>query len=373
MLARDETPGVKRRLRTGCLACRKRRRKCDEHKPSCENCVKRGAQCQYPGFTSVSIPAAAKSGYSSGNSSLFRATNDDLGTGAAVQADDPSETGQVLADALVNGLASPTQQWQQSHSDPTTLSTNDQSHINLRPSQATPVERYYQGVHLPLESTTLSTFQFGTENTVSTTSSLSFDLHHVLHKPSLLAPRSQVDPERASIPNDVFPPDSLQTTNPTSLAGSISSTTARETALLCHFRYNLAPWLDINDCGAFFGVKLFLLARETRAVMAAILSIAARHLHLKNKSNVRGADLECCLSYRQEAESAVFHETASIQQLVKILLVLETFLRSNPQQWKDVVRQVASPSDSVAFEVVEEPLRWVCFRIGMLPCTQASY
>jgi hypothetical protein len=289
-----------------------------------------------------------------------------------VQANDPSETGQVLVDALINGLASPTQQWQQSHSDPTTLSS-DQSHINLQPSQTTPVECYYQDVHQPLESTTLSTFQFGTETTVSTTSSLSLDLHHEPHKPSLLASRSQVDPERASIPNDAFPSEPLQTTRPTSLAGSTSSTAARETALLCHFRYNLAPWLDINDCGAFFGVKLFLLARETRAVMAAILSIAARHLYLKNKSNVGSSDLECCLSYRQEAESTVFHETASIQQLVKILLLLESFLRSNPQQWKDVVRQVVSPSDSVAFDVVEEPLRWVCFRIGMSPCTQASY
>ena len=99
--------------------------------------------------------------------------------------------------------------------------------------------------------------------------------------------------------------------------------------------------------------------------MAAILSIAARHLYLTNNSNVGSPELECCLSYRQEAESTVFNETTSIQQLVKILLLLESFLNSKLQKWKDVVRQVVSPSDSTVFDVVEEPLRRVCFRIGM--------
>lgn len=313
----------------------------------------------------MSIPAVAKSGYSSGNSSLFRSTNDDLGAGADLQANDPSETGQVLADTFINDPASPTQQWQQSFSGTTTLSTNGQSHINLQPSQTTPVDRHHQDVHLPLESTTLSTFQFGTANTSLTTSPLSLNLHHAPHRPTLLASRSQVDPERASLPNDAFLPENLQRTSPTSLAGSHSSTATRETALLCHFRYKIAPWLDVDDCGAFFGVKLFLLARRTRAVMAAILSIAARHLYLTNNSNVGSPELECCLSYRQEAESTVFNETTSIQQLVKILLLLESFLNSKLQKWKDVVRQVVSPSDSTVFDVVEEPLRRVCFRIGM--------
>lgn len=309
----------------------------------------------------MSIPEAAKSGY---------ATNNDLDAGPAVQANDPSETGQVLVDALTNELASPTQQWPQSHSDPTTLSTNDQSHINLQRSQTSPVERYHRDVHLPVESTRRPTSQFGTENTVSTTSSSSssLNLHYAPHKLSLLASRSQVDPERGSILQGASPSEPLQTTRPTSVASSTSSTAARVTALLCHFRYNLAPWLDINDYTAFFGVKLFLLARETRAVMGAILSIATRHLYLKDKSNAGTSNLECCLRYRHEAESRAFHETRSIQQLVRMLLLLESFLRSNPRQWRDVVHEAVSPSGSATFDVVEDPLRWACFRIGMSPC-----
>ena len=50
-LAMQEQPGVtspnKRRVRSGCLTCRKRRRKCDEGKPTCQNCRTRNLECQY--------------------------------------------------------------------------------------------------------------------------------------------------------------------------------------------------------------------------------------------------------------------------------------------------------------------------------------
>ncbi|KAL4870846.1 hypothetical protein BDV12DRAFT_165344, partial [Aspergillus spectabilis] len=35
------------RCRTGCLRCRKRRRKCDERKPQCQNCIDKGFLCNY--------------------------------------------------------------------------------------------------------------------------------------------------------------------------------------------------------------------------------------------------------------------------------------------------------------------------------------
>ncbi|KAI6350877.1 hypothetical protein MCOR25_010313 [Pyricularia grisea] len=38
---------VKKRTKTGCLTCRKRRIKCDEQKPTCNNCIKSKRQCIY--------------------------------------------------------------------------------------------------------------------------------------------------------------------------------------------------------------------------------------------------------------------------------------------------------------------------------------
>lgn len=46
-MPRKPTPAAKQRVRTGCLTCRKRRRKCDEQKPSCANCEAKGLPCKY--------------------------------------------------------------------------------------------------------------------------------------------------------------------------------------------------------------------------------------------------------------------------------------------------------------------------------------
>ncbi|ORY56656.1 fungal-specific transcription factor domain-containing protein [Pseudomassariella vexata] len=42
---RDQTEPVRKRTRTGCWGCRKRRIKCDEAKPQCRNCILRGLAC----------------------------------------------------------------------------------------------------------------------------------------------------------------------------------------------------------------------------------------------------------------------------------------------------------------------------------------
>ncbi|KGK34498.1 hypothetical protein JL09_g6355 [Pichia kudriavzevii] len=36
-----------RRVTTGCLCCRKRKIKCDETKPHCQNCIKSGYLCEW--------------------------------------------------------------------------------------------------------------------------------------------------------------------------------------------------------------------------------------------------------------------------------------------------------------------------------------
>lgn len=55
-----ETQTPKRRVRTGCLTCRRRRRKCDEGKPSCANCQNKRIQCRY-GVNLTFLPDNASS------------------------------------------------------------------------------------------------------------------------------------------------------------------------------------------------------------------------------------------------------------------------------------------------------------------------
>ncbi|RMD41728.1 hypothetical protein DV735_g3392, partial [Chaetothyriales sp. CBS 134920] len=73
--ARHKTKEVKRRTKTGCLTCRKRRIKCDEGKPECRNCQKSKRHClgYDPVFQSQAphsiLPASSTSVSSTGTSS----------------------------------------------------------------------------------------------------------------------------------------------------------------------------------------------------------------------------------------------------------------------------------------------------------------
>lgn len=44
------------RVRTGCFTCRKRKKKCDEHQPNCENCIRNKLKCQYPSQWNEALP-----------------------------------------------------------------------------------------------------------------------------------------------------------------------------------------------------------------------------------------------------------------------------------------------------------------------------
>ncbi|KAL4801247.1 hypothetical protein BDV18DRAFT_87374 [Aspergillus unguis] len=64
------------RTKTGCLTCRKRKKKCDEQRPACNNCVRGGFPCegypsrsawQKPSTTKAPIPLQSKEGYQDGN------------------------------------------------------------------------------------------------------------------------------------------------------------------------------------------------------------------------------------------------------------------------------------------------------------------
>jgi len=49
------TPLVKRRVRTGCLTCRSKHKKCDEHKPVCNFCSQKGYDCVWKGSKKLDL------------------------------------------------------------------------------------------------------------------------------------------------------------------------------------------------------------------------------------------------------------------------------------------------------------------------------
>jgi hypothetical protein len=70
---------IKRRTKTGCLTCRKRRIKCDEARPTCKNCHKSRRDCAgyEPVFKAgVQLSPVEPSGYSSSSASASTSPND---------------------------------------------------------------------------------------------------------------------------------------------------------------------------------------------------------------------------------------------------------------------------------------------------------
>ncbi|KAL7817881.1 hypothetical protein V8C26DRAFT_65165 [Trichoderma gracile] len=88
-------PDAKRRVRTGCLPCRKRRRKCDERKPHCDSCQERSVVCKYPDITFVIGPRLGGQGTSAHRSDHTSPYSN------LKFVDGPSSTGRSTSSAII--------------------------------------------------------------------------------------------------------------------------------------------------------------------------------------------------------------------------------------------------------------------------------
>lgn len=142
----------------------------------------------------------------------------------------------------------------------------------------------------------------------------------------------------------------------------------QETMLLRHFRYNLSPWIDVGDPEFSFGIKIMLLSKVSRALFAAILTLAARHkslVYLEQDSD----NLKSSLKYREEAEQGLTFEETFVNRTGKILLMLGDFLSSSPLQWRDMLyHHIGIPDNLESLAALEEEssqsLFWLYFRFG---------
>jgi hypothetical protein len=143
----------------------------------------------------------------------------------------------------------------------------------------------------------------------------------------------------------------------------------QETGLLRHFRYNLAPWIDVGDPESFFGIKIMLLARSNRPLLAALLALAARHRSLiYRQQNID--DLESSLKFREEAERGLVLEDDHVSRVKKVLLLLEVLFCSSPLQWRTLkFHQMGIPGGLTSLGApggeLSEPLFWLQFKIGI--------
>lgn len=379
-----------RRVKTGCLPCRRRRRKCklqsisnddlepnvvtqlsdklgpnpafsgDENRPRCINCTKRGATCQYPDFRSLSPypnPSHEAEGSLTRSQSTSSATtrHGNHGTEIHIHQSLPSP------DAFAY--------------DATTLPDHGGERYDViaelpltsRPDQYPSTDHRNDELEAIHESVTHANFR---------------SLHMSWNRPAdAIADPASVTNDTGKESQNVLWPHSTSAVSgevsvvssdrpeiPSFLRGSTNNSVLRvmtqeDIQSLLHFRYCLAPWLDVNDSNAFFGVELLSTARDSSIVMSAVLKLAAIHKSVMSLSDSVNHARMNHQGSMQDLQDLLSRETISVQRKCRILLKIGECFVLPPRKWRVIVSEL-NEYLGTSHSAVAEPLLLWCFRMG---------
>ncbi|KAM5351784.1 hypothetical protein ACJ41O_004507 [Fusarium nematophilum] len=342
-----------RRTRTGCFKCRVRRRKCDEGKPACQRCIDGGFECQYGtrlsfleknAKTSADPARTAKPSYAKLRFVVPESVT--AKPGAQLQRD---ETASGEPEKRVSTSVEP---------EPTVLGEN---HV---PQQPEPPLEPPPGLLSP------SLGGFGTASPQAPG-------NHELHDPGSYT--IGISPSNAayetaldgllSLGNDNYvPPSASATSQVTANGGYFGSPTRsrhhvapaqfevgdksqtgafpnclhmpqdRAVELLRHYRYNIAPWLDIGDTEQTFGLLVPRVAMDSIPLLDSLLSLSLTTL---------GSQVE--LDFTEQSILPADPNNSSIDILRNALTFAFISLRRHfitpPTSWQ-------SPSRSIGFDAL---------------------
>jgi hypothetical protein len=149
--------------------------------------------------------------------------------------------------------------------------------------------------------------------------------------------------------------------------GSESGTIDYETGLLLHYRYNVAPWIDVGDPESSFGTTVMLEAKEHRSLLEAVLALAACHRSLISLNSTD--DIEMGLRHTIDAENGLQIVEEHISRITRTLLMIRDLFSSSLQHWRDILSRHLS-RDKIALPDTggkcdyDGPIFWLYFKIG---------
>ncbi|KAJ5936590.1 hypothetical protein N7466_003040 [Penicillium verhagenii] len=258
-MARKPTPSDKQRVRTGCLTCRKRRRKCDEQNPRCANCEVKGFTCKYGSDLAFMTPrsgqVASETGAGYTSITFVDESPAPIDKGIPIQQSTPSQSNP---------------QESLDHASGDDIQSQDQDMPNLE-------LRGILSPHGPIHHT---------EPTFEGHSGFALRYQRLVQCPT-------------------------------------KENTSYETDLLRHFRYHVGPWMDTGDSNCALGVQVLLLSRSSRPLQCAILALSAGHRSLLSSAHsddivnmLRFRREEQALNYNLELER---HTASALLLLQEIL------------------------------------------------------
>lgn len=311
-----------KRVRTGCLKCRVRRRKCDEGKPRCQRCIAGGFECQY----GTRLSFLEKNAFT---------VNESLSPTKAVP---PTPTYCKVKFVDDNDEGTPSQEPQQpsareqlpvqSTADPSTGESQDTT-----PLVNVPQSSFHEAVthaqpndaEQPIASfdrwspEILASPSTNGGDQIALDALLSLGNEHAtafidrnVHRNSVSSAgfhgsdRSVIYHDSLTNPEESAYDAPFSPTSPP--VPGLDVPEELEFSLMKHYRYEVAPWLDICDLAQTYGMAIPCLATESPAVLQGLLDISARSLKA-----VTGMDK---MSHLNSAMPAMIGEMSAEQRLL---------------------------------------------------------
>ncbi|KPM37560.1 hypothetical protein AK830_g8990 [Neonectria ditissima] len=270
-----------KRTRTGCFKCRMRRRKCDEGKPSCRRCVDGGFECQY----GTRLSFLEKNAKTAGGSE--RVSKPAYGKLRFVV----PESVTVQENIQFQDDDSPSRDSESTNALPLQAQVLAEENAELLPQPPTVISAI--ALEAPVLDALATPSPGGRANAGSYTVGISpsnaayetaldglLSLGHDSYAPAPVTSRVLEHETFFGSPPDPPPDFSPGRLEPASkpTAGAFQNCAHlpqdRAVQLLRHYRYNIAPWLDIGDVAQTFGLLVPRIAMDSASVLDSLLALA---------------------------------------------------------------------------------------------------
>ncbi|EXJ95472.1 hypothetical protein A1O1_00594 [Capronia coronata CBS 617.96] len=327
----DHPEGIssRRRVRTGCLTCRGRRRKCDEEKPVCLNCKNKNLQCRY-GLNITFV----ESKFNAANKAAKSVPSVEYPTVRFV--DKLYDANSTLSEEDAGGAALP-------------------DHLGTSPRPSSTQGEDVQRPHSPYatqDRVVLSTTPISLANNLPPESLQRMPLSPTFHTPQLLfAPSPAVfGSESTPIPSTThFAPDHELTSRfKEPMAGVESALLSDNTSvtqgqelyeidLLTYYRYRIAPQLDLGVGDSYYGVRTLHRAEHAVAVYQGILALSAALRARGNNLLQQEGDARKDMEYSVRAGNSIVVAEDEDRVTTILLLTLRDVIMNPPRFWGDRV------------------------------------
>ncbi|KAF1967935.1 hypothetical protein BU23DRAFT_515466 [Bimuria novae-zelandiae CBS 107.79] len=345
-LADDLEKSRQKRSRTGCLTCRNRRRKCDEGKPRCQNCISKGLECKHAAAFQIlgknnftpALPSEGKEGYAE---LQFVPENGDKG-------DNKKRKNNAKGGTDIPGAPSP----DLGLAGPQLASPND--------------DRSFEGLQgARSHSPSTERYEFALHGLLALGSANGGDVEECeADYGTMVLPESQ----NVALPNDanVILNRARQESNANNAAtmqatpsmSALSSVSipqmASEHVLECfrHYRYNIAPWMDICDMSQCFGGEVLQLSMASPEIHCEILALAEASIDARQRLRSLGAGM--LPSMQQDNDNSTIN---AHQRLADLLHIVRAVVTNLSEFWnrEDATRSMQQVLEPALVDVNKNP------------------